>query len=274
MARGALARCRVRRLRADAHLRTVRCRRLRRARARRRHAVHGPGHQASRRLLLLGLRAHRSHVDARRAAARRDRGARGRVRTRGDSLRALLLAARLVAPRLSRCRRVRRCLHAAADSRAGGAVRAVDPVERRALGSSTVPLALGRDRLRVLRGDGATRSRGSGERPFLGLPRRLHGVRVRRARPSARPSVGVVPWPLVLLLRQPGRGAGRPSRWCGRRRDARRDGRQGRSPAAQRRTQCRRHDPRDPIARVARRRRVGQRARRGRARLAAVRRAR
>ena len=58
--RRTLARRRVRRLRADAHVRSLRCRRVHRARARRGHALRRAGHEASRRLLLLGLRARRA----------------------------------------------------------------------------------------------------------------------------------------------------------------------------------------------------------------------
>ena len=207
------------------------------------------------------------------AAPRRDRGARRRVARARPRLRALPLAARLghpdhpdreryvdayLRPQLARPRR---------------AVPAPAAVGRRALGPQRRVVAGRPDRRGLLRGDG--RRSGSTAASTTGSA---------RATPTTRSTSTTCP-------RARRRGAwelcrGLSYSFCFNRaerdddhlsapragRDAHRGRGEGRQPAAQRRAEGRRVDPRDPDPGAARSRRVGERERRGDPRLAAVRR--
>ena len=196
VAPGALRRPAVRRLHPRPDLRALRRRRVRAAPRRRGHALPRARHQASRRLLLVGHRAHRPQLGA--LGPKRDVVAElaDAVRRRGPRVRLLLLAARLGSRRLSRRGALRRRVHAAADPGAGRAVRARGAVGRRPLGSSRRALAR-RPRSSATR---ATYAAAHGfelvcNDRFFASRSRLRHVRVRRARgrrPTGRGSCAAV----------------------------------------------------------------------------------
>ena len=187
--------------------------------------------------------------EARRHRRARRRGAPARARVR-----LLLLAARLGHRRLSRRGALRRRVHAPADPGAGRAVRARAAVGRRALGPSRAALARRPDR-------SPTRVRYAAARGFelvfndrwFASRARLRRVRVRRSR-RCRPTGR---WELCrglgysFCVNRNERVDDHLDRGAGGR-AARRDRRQGRQPAAQRRPERRRHRARDPGAAAAR----------------------
>ena len=111
------------------------------------------------------------------------------------------------------------------------------------------------------------------QRPVVRSGAGLRGVRVRRARRRAGGSVGAVPGPRLLVLRESQRAGRRPPHrraGCGAPRG---DGRQGRQPLAERRAERRRNRARVAVPSVARLGRVDPSARRRPSRFDAVRRA-
>ena len=240
----------VRRLHPRADVRALRRRRVRAAARRRGHALPRARHQAPRRLLLVGHRALRP-ARRRGSGPKRDVTAElaDAVRAARPHVRLLLLAARLEPPRVSRSGALRRRVHAPADPGARRAVRARAAVGRRPLGSSRRALARRRDPRRRARGRGRARLRDRVQRPLLRVASPTSRcTSTTFPTVAARRAVGAVPRARLLVLREPQRARrGPPHRRAGRR-AARRDGRQGRQPVAQRRPERRRHHARDPGA--------------------------
>ena len=241
----ALRRPAVRRLHSRPHVRSVRCRRVRAAPRRRGHALPRARHQAPRRLLLVGHRAHQPQFG----------GARTAAATWSPSSPTRCGAAATCSAVTTRCSTgatptiptpsatsTRSCGRRSRSSSSGSSRRCSG-----ATGTGVIPAGTGAP-TRSSRMHARTRRRTASrsccnDRFFASEP---DFVTFEYDVPAVPPDrlVGGVSRARVVVLRQSQRERRRLPDRARDRRDARRDGRQGRQPVAQHRAECRRHLPR------------------------------